>query len=385
VNFNWIFLGLSRLKRKKPAVYPLYVILFSCAAFGCMIGRGSDQADEPQGAQSLDNLAQYDNGWMPAVAANVSGLLLEVHRSQSNGALWYHVGQVNGTTVTWGYSQRTGANGNLPSVAMDSNGTVIMVHTGFDNDNLYYQVGKLDPKLGVNQPIKWLTDFGHWDRGRGGSSIAMNDNGVIVGVHQSHTGSMTLYYRVGRLANPSGGDYRIQWLSGDYGVRYANGSSPNIALNNNNQLIEVHEVSPDLLESISGGVNNGAIIWGSSYRFPDSQHYGSSVTLTQSGSLIALYDHEKRLWQRFGQYVGSSTSPGMNWANSEARITNVDTYHPGIANTGKVAVEVHELHEKGTYKLFYSVVQLPGATSNDSSARQIRAMRASSSTKSTDQ
>jgi hypothetical protein len=333
-----------------------------------VIGCGSELANESQGPQSLDKSGQYDDGWMPAIAANASGLLLEVHRSQSNGALWYHVGQVNGTTVTWGYSQRTGANGNLPTVAMDSNGTVVMVHTGFDNENFYYQVGKLDPKLGVNQSITWLTDFGYWDRGIGGSSIAMNDNGVIVGVHQSHSGSKTLYYRVGRLTNPSGGDYRIQWLSGDYGIRYASGSSPNIALNNNNQLVEIHNVSPDLLESISGGVSNGTIVWGSSYRFPNAQHFASSITLTQSGSLIAVYDHESRLWQRFGQYTGSSTSPSVNWANTETRITNVDTYHPGIANTGNLAIEVHEIREKGTYKLFYSEIQLPDATSNDSSA-----------------
>jgi hypothetical protein len=156
---------------------------------------------------------------LPTVAANASGLLLEVHRLQKN---WYYVGQVNGATVTWGYSQRTGANGNRPSVAMDSNGIVILVHTGFDNDELYYQVGKLNPKLGVNQSITWVTDFGRWDRGSGESSIAMNDNRVILGVHQSNTGSDALYNRVGQFTNPSG-DYRIQRLSGHCGIRYGNG------------------------------------------------------------------------------------------------------------------------------------------------------------------
>jgi hypothetical protein len=176
---------------------------------------------------------------LPTVAANASGLLLEVHRLQKN---WYYVGQVNGAPVTWGYSQRTGANGNRPIVAMDSNGVVILVHTGFDNDELYYQVGKLNPKLGVNQSITWVTDFGRWDRGSGESSIAMNDNRVILGVHQSNTGSDALYNRVGQFANSSGGlpDSMALWPLRHTIREWA----PSIALNHKNQPVEIHEFPP---------------------------------------------------------------------------------------------------------------------------------------------
>jgi hypothetical protein len=178
-------------------------------------------------------------------------------------------------------------------------------------------------------------------------------------VHQSHTGDDTLWYRVGQFTNPSGGNYRIRWTSGDYGIRYAGGRKPHIALNNNNYIVATNWVSPNLLESRPAAVGNGVILWGASYRFPDSGYFGSSLALTQTGVAISTYVKADRLWQRFGQYSGSSTSPRMNWADTEARITDVNIWNPALATTGKIAVEVHEQHENGKYKLYYSTIQLP--------------------------
>src|ERR1700723_2488768 len=62
----------------------------------------------------------YDKGEDTSLAAHVSGLVLEAHQSQSIGAagLWYHLGTLNGTTVSWGGSQRLPWSGHWPNVAI---------------------------------------------------------------------------------------------------------------------------------------------------------------------------------------------------------------------------------------------------------------------------
>jgi hypothetical protein len=55
-------------------------------------------------------------------------------------------------------------------------------------------------------------------------------------------GSSGLYYRVGQLGNPAGGDYTIAWSSGSTGVKYDDGVNPHIAINNQKQVVEVHQV-----------------------------------------------------------------------------------------------------------------------------------------------
>jgi hypothetical protein len=112
----------------------------------------------------------YDDGTQTSVAAHPSGLFLEFHRTQDavDKKIWYHVGTLDGTTVTWGPSQFSGAEGSWPSVAISNEGYVIVVHSNKltkDGSDLYYQVGKIDPHGDQNQSITWLTELIHWDRG----------------------------------------------------------------------------------------------------------------------------------------------------------------------------------------------------------------------------
>jgi hypothetical protein len=84
-------------------------------------------------------------------------------------------------------------------------------------------VGKIDPNGDENQSIAWQTRFIHWD-GEVHTSIAINDNGLIVGVHEGNTAGTGLNYRVGHLRNPAGGDYTIAWTSGSVSIPYDSGS-----------------------------------------------------------------------------------------------------------------------------------------------------------------
>jgi hypothetical protein len=143
-------------------------------------------------APEFGSVAKYDDGIKPEVAGHSSGLVLEFH--QTNGpfdtSLWYRLGTPDGTSVRWGGSQKSGTSGYWPGVAISKEGYVIVVHSNKrikSGADLYYQVGKVDPYRGTDQSIRWLTDWIHWDAGFH-ASIAINDKGVIVGVHEAGRG-----------------------------------------------------------------------------------------------------------------------------------------------------------------------------------------------------
>jgi hypothetical protein len=175
-------------------------------------------------------LAHYDQGTQTSVTAHPSGLVLEFHQTEGlfDSSLWYRLGTLDGPSVNWEGSRHSGTSGYQPAVAISREGYVIVVYSNKYNkfgSDLYYRVGKVDPYLGNNQSITWLTDTIHWDAGFNGS-IAMNHDGVIVGVHEAGQGGDGLYYRVGHLRNPAGGDYTVQWDGVAWGnqVRHRNKS-----------------------------------------------------------------------------------------------------------------------------------------------------------------
>ena len=228
------------------------------------------------GAQTLSwtTPVKYDNGVDSALAVHSSGLVLEVHQTHVIGGstLWYHVGKMSSTGVTWGKSHELDWQGEWPNFALTDDGYVIFVYsTGVykSNSSLYYAVGKIDPDGDTDQTITWLTKQLYWDKGFH-SSTAVNQNGMILSVHESGSGGKGLYYRVGHLKNPSGKDYSIVWDSGTNGIKYDDGINPHIALNNHDEVVEVHQVtSENLLHYRRGIVSAGRISFGSSYRYDD--------------------------------------------------------------------------------------------------------------------
>jgi hypothetical protein len=66
----------------------------------------------------------------------------------------------------------------------------------------------IDPNGGVDQSLTWLTKEIHWDAGFH-ARIAMNDNGLIVGVHETGHASTGMYYRVGHFTNPATWNFKI--------------------------------------------------------------------------------------------------------------------------------------------------------------------------------
>src|SRR5271165_524166 len=152
----------------------------------------------------FDSPVFFGNGLQSSLAANSSGLVLQFNRGPTDDEIWYNVGKLGMTHLVWGAQQYSGVRGHWPSVALSKEGYVLVVYNDQDRKNgchLYYRVGKINPQGDQNQSITWLTNVMHWDAGYK-ASVAINDKGVIVGVHETGHASNGMYYRVGHLRNP---------------------------------------------------------------------------------------------------------------------------------------------------------------------------------------
>ena len=279
--------------------------------------------------------SQYDDGMQSSVAAHRSGFVLEFHKTEAlNSKIWYHVGTLSGSNVTWGSSQYSGFFGYWPTVAISNEGYVLLVYStnvSKDGSDLKYRVGKIDPNGGVNQSVRWLTDSIHWDGGFH-SSIAINDHGVIVGVHETGHASTGLYYRVGHLRNPAAGDYTIQWDSGAYGIQYDDGINPHIAINQHNQVVEVHQVTGEsVLHYRRGTVSGGRIHFGKSGRY-DNNGKTPAIVLLDSGVILEMHTADG-LVSRTGKLRGSDPE-AIEWGAPFKIFTGSWHNYPALAIGG---------------------------------------------------
>ena len=301
----------------------------------------------------------FDTGVQASIAVHRSGMVLEFHKAQHNAGIWYHIGTVAGTRVIWERRQHSDTTGYRPAVAFSKEGYVIMVYSDRQDrrySEQYYRVGQIDPAGGVNQSIQWLTDSIHWDRGYR-TSIAINDQGVIVGVHEDNRSSYRLHYRVGHLRYPAGGDFTIHWDSGDWGTEYEYGMSPRIALNNHNQIVEVHQVTgKNLLQYRRGTVCEGKISFGNSRRYDDHASE-PAVALLDSGLVVEIHSTLPGLYSRTGRFSHSNLDD-IEWSAKNP----IDDFNyiqsPVVSTNGIYAVETHSADYFETFNLDSSVVRI---------------------------
>jgi hypothetical protein len=298
------------------------------------------------GAQMLQwsTAQKYDKGVQSAVAVHPSGLAMEVHQTHVSGGvtLWYHFGMLGATDVTWEGSHRLPFDGNWPNVAITPEGYVIVFYSGgnFKSDSyLYYAVGLIDPFGSANQSITWLTPKPVlFDRGFH-SAMAINESGVILDVHESGTGGKGLYYRVGHLTDPASGDYSITWDSGDGGVKYDDGINPHIALNNHNEVVEVHQVTGETyMHYRRGTVSGGTVRFGGSPRY-DNNASEAAVVLLDDGHVVELHRNDGVASARTG-VLDTDNPERVEWSES-MKISDAasdSTRYPSLATNGTYAI-----------------------------------------------
>jgi hypothetical protein len=215
----------------------------------------------------------------------------------------------------------------------------------------------IDPFGCEDQSIQWLTEFMHWDAGYH-ASIAINDSGLIVGVHETGHASTGLYYRVGHFVNPGAGGCTIQWDSGPSGVWYDDGTNPQIATNNHNQLVEVHQVPGEtLLHYWRGTISHGEI------QFVASQRYNNdakqpAVLLLDNGVVVEA--HVDGSWSEIIATSGvlSPDDPAIIEWGSSVGLNGGNVSYPAIATDGTQLAVTFSDWAMGRYLLKHSVGKL---------------------------
>jgi hypothetical protein len=302
-----------------------------------------------------------DIGRDPAIAAHTSGLVIEFHASAFiTSKMIYRVGTIDETRahVNWGVSRDADVAGFKPTVAITREGYVILAYSSQSNkilSDLFYRIGKIDPDGGRDQAIEWLRPAVNWDAGFH-HSMAINDSGVVVQVHEAGRGGDGIYYRVGKLViNPGNDDYRIAWY-GQWGNRYDTGINPAIAINNRNEVVAVHQVSNEsLLHYRRGVVNGGVIEFGESMRY-DNHAELPAVALLDSGLVVEVHSLGG-LITRTGR-LRPDNSAEIEWAEplkavGDSKITNVSVgISAGDAVIQYDAWRSQDAYEHGVYSAF---------------------------------
>ncbi len=291
---------------------------------------------------------EYDTGIDPAVAAR-SGFVVEVHRTDSSDSnplhhpgsnqLYYHVGKLDGDrrTVTWGPSHSLDTAGNWPAVALTAEGYVVITwstSTASDNSQLAYRVGTVDLRGDVNQSINFRTGASTvYDTGFC-NSISVNRRGVIAEAHEAGNGHHGIFYRLAHLKNPLQGDFSIVWDTGDHGVKYNDGVHPRISINDNNDVVEVHQVpNESLLHYIRGTARTSSISFNDEKPRYDNHAVTPAAVLLNNSSLVELHVSSTETHYRTG--VLALENPWeIRWSDGVplSGAGKVDSPNPAVAS-----------------------------------------------------
>jgi hypothetical protein len=307
----------------------------------------------------------FDTGGNSAVAVAPTGVVVEVHRSTSTHDFWYEVGQVGTYAVAWGSSQPMNVSGSWPAVAITKDGYVIVVVSDGSfklSSSLRYWVGYVDPSGGQNQTIQWRITDQKFDAGFH-PSLSVNDDGTIVEAHESGSNGKGIYYRIGHLDNPSAGKYNIVWDSGTKGVKYDDGVNPHISINNNHQVLEVHQAtaSDSYLHYIRGTLNTSTIAFSDSHPRFDSNAKQPAVVLLDDGSAIEteIISANFSVSPYYRTATLDTNDQGkVNWSDAQPlpAPANSTLEYPSIASAGSNVVATWDKWITNDNELLYDLV-----------------------------
>ena len=292
------------------AIFAIVLFCFTGSLFAQSLAQSLDQSSD-QETQSAESAAPktlidwadfdtFDTGYESSVAMHPSGLIVEVHSSGQTfltyNGLFYRIGKLDPTkgTVAWGPSRRwvtKDKNGSWPAVAITKEGYAILTYSNaFTKSNavLRYSVGTLDLNGGTDQLINFKVQNEKLDTGFH-DSISVNYNGTIAEAHEAD-GKKGMYYRLGHLKAPASGNFNIVWDSGDRGQPWDDGVNPQIAINDNNDVVEVHQASANdhRLHYTRAKISGNRITFGKDHPF-FSAGERPAVTLLNNGYLVEMH------------------------------------------------------------------------------------------------
>jgi hypothetical protein len=314
---------------------------------------------------SLGFANSYDSGFYPHISVNNNGIAVEVHQSKGAGTLWYHVGVLTGCNCQFGGSNQYDS-GRTPAVACNDGGVVVEVHqSDGPSTKMWYHVGIVNANT---KTVAWGSSI-NYDSGDN-PSVAINNIGIVVEVHKSDGLSTKMWYHVGSV------DPNAKTVAWGDSINYDSGSVPSVAINNNGVAVEVHQSdgpSTNLWYHV-GVVNSAAktVAWGSSINY--DQGANPSVAITDDGFVIEIHRSEAfdTLWCRTG--IVDANSKTITWLTGSRQYDKGS--NPAVATNGLLAMAVHQ----GGSTLWYSAsmiadrgtwMQTSLATLGDSTLRQL--------------
>jgi hypothetical protein len=328
-------------------------ILTALIALLCLLA-----LDSPAQTLNWSAPAKYGTGEQPSVSMNSSGLVVEVHKSQTSKTLFYHVGKLNRSngTVTWGKSQvikTKVTDASYPSVALTQNNNVIIV---FDTGllTLRYMTGTLDPTGSVDQSMNWVVTDTQYDTGRT-PQISVNSSGTLVEVHQNNANAKKLFYRYGYV-DPNTNLPDITWTSGALGVPYENGGDPHISLNDTFTLVETHQETHGLnLHYRRGAALNNELLFMASQFLPKSGT-GTSVAFTNFGLAVVLLANSSNTYATAG-YTSGTDPKNIDWQALQK--LQDGAYSPAVTTDGDWIIAVWTRGGHSNFDLQYSSARVP--------------------------
>lgn len=206
---------------------------------------------------------KYDGGRDPTVAVNRHGVVVEVHKREIGSKLFWSVGRLEGTTLTWtGHNNKKFAEGEYPSIAINDGGYVVLVYT-YDLE-LYCSLGRV-----VDRRIDWLSNE-KYTKGWNASVTLTNDNYV----YEVHQKDGNIYQRSGRIQGNG-----IVWFdmfgNGEMDCYFDDGTWPQIASNGR------HAVHTHISENIWFFHGNTSLIFDRASWMEDHLNVLGSRSLSQ--------------------------------------------------------------------------------------------------------
>ena len=231
---------------------------------------------------------QYGSGCNPQVALNDKDIVVEVHKGQFLDRCFCRIGKVDSAAGMIDWYPSTYFNVGLhPVVAINNSSTVVAVFQ--DNvftKHLNYRVGHIRN----GKKIVWsLMKQSAQVRNAVTLSVDINDKDIVVLCYQNPLNH--IHYKVGKIIHGS-----ITWTPAN--IHKCTGFTPSISINDNNEVILIHQ-SLARRHLVS---NVGVARWdddfkGIAWSVEKNRHYGKgqfpSVSLNNNGQVVEV--HEPRM------------------------------------------------------------------------------------------
>ncbi len=357
----------------------LIYIVFTCSissliplgASGQILGSGSRGETGPSAQCSVrwGQPAVFGTGTGASIAVNgPSGLFIEVNAQPKvrGNDLVYRLGRIQSSYAAPTFSAPVAfGEGNNTGVSMNTDGLLIEVHEdapplGVIGTQLYYRIGKINLGGGENQKVEWSSPIYSFDGGKD-PQVAMNDLYKVVEVHESNNiTNHKLYYHTGYI-HQTGDKYYITWNSGgpNYGgIPYDEGRNPHVTIDNEGNIIEVHQASSsNNLHYRRGHLNGLGIDWepaAPNGRYETGRAERPAVAMRNDGFVLEVHGRNDSakpidITGKYGQ-VNPRSRNVVDW--SDGGWTWGSAKNANVSMDGSKAIAVFA--EPGGFNLKYS-------------------------------